>query len=68
MRALALSVFTQCRRMLTHSSNVKALTGFGTAAMTDLFLKNKDVSKSKEAPPPPPTEIMGVIEQHLFLL
>jgi mediator of RNA polymerase II transcription subunit 13 len=44
MRALALSVFTQCRRTLTHTSNVKALTGFGTAAMTDLFLKNKDVS------------------------
>lgn len=44
MRALALSVFSQCRRLLTHTSNVKALTGFGTAAMTDLFLKNKDVS------------------------
>lgn len=44
IRALALSVFTQCRRSLSHSSNVKALTGFGTAAMTDLFLKNKDVS------------------------
>lgn len=44
IRALALSVFSQCRRLLTHSSNVKALTGFGTAAMTDLFLKTKDVS------------------------
>lgn len=44
IRALALSVFSQCRRSLSHSSNVKALTGFGTAAMTDLFLKNKDVS------------------------
>ncbi len=44
MRSLALSVFSQCRRQLSHSSNVKALTGFGTAAMTDLFLKNKDVS------------------------
>jgi hypothetical protein len=29
--------------MLTHTSNIKALTGFGTAAMADLFLKNKDV-------------------------
>ncbi|XP_065211027.1 mediator of RNA polymerase II transcription subunit 13 isoform X3 [Planococcus citri] len=48
MRALALSVFSQCRRLLTHSSNVKALTGFGTAAMTDLFLKSKD-EKNKAA-------------------
>lgn len=44
MRTLALSVFSQCRRYLTHTSNIKALTGFGTAAMTELFLKNKDVS------------------------
>jgi len=43
MRTLALSVFSQCRRYLTHTSNIKALTGFGTAAMTELFLKNKDV-------------------------
>lgn len=43
MRALSFSVFSQCRRMLSHTSNVKALTGFGTAAMADLFLKNKDV-------------------------
>nr|XP_018902480.1 PREDICTED: mediator of RNA polymerase II transcription subunit 13 isoform X2 [Bemisia tabaci] len=42
MRALAMSVFSQCRRYLSHTSNIKALTGFGTAAMTDLFLKNKD--------------------------
>lgn len=44
MRALALSIFSQCRRFLMHSSNVKSLTGFGTAAMADLFLKSKDVS------------------------
>lgn len=43
MRTLALSVFSQCRRYLTHTSSIKALTGFGTAAMTELFLKNKDV-------------------------
>jgi len=43
MRTLALSVFSQCRRYLTHTANIKALTGFGTAAMTELFLKNKDV-------------------------
>lgn len=43
MRALALSVFSQCRRQLQHQANtVKALTGFGTAACSDLFLKNKD--------------------------
>ncbi|XP_050433794.1 mediator of RNA polymerase II transcription subunit 13 isoform X2 [Adelges cooleyi] len=42
MKTLALSVFSQCRRFLTHTSNIKALTGFGTAAMTELFLKNKD--------------------------
>nr|CAD7259219.1 unnamed protein product [Timema shepardi] len=42
MRAQAFSVFSQCRRMLTHTSNIKALTGFGTAAMADLFLKSKD--------------------------
>ncbi|KAK7874246.1 hypothetical protein R5R35_006284 [Gryllus longicercus] len=42
MRAQAFSVFAQCRRLLTHTSTVKALTGFGTAAMADLFLKSKD--------------------------
>lgn len=46
MRSLALSVFSQCRRLLMHTSNVKSLTGFGTAAMADLFLKSKDVSIS----------------------
>lgn len=43
MRAQAFSVYSQSRKMLSHVSNVKALTGFGTAAMSDLFLKNKDV-------------------------
>ncbi|XP_050307755.1 mediator of RNA polymerase II transcription subunit 13 isoform X2 [Anthonomus grandis grandis] len=42
MRALALNIFSQCRRLLIHSNNVKSLTGFGTAATADLFLKNKD--------------------------
>ncbi|KAL1498030.1 hypothetical protein ABEB36_008892 [Hypothenemus hampei] len=42
MRALALNIFSQCRRLLVHSNTVKSLTGFGTAAATDLFLKNKD--------------------------
>lgn len=44
MKALALNVFSQCRRLLIHTSNIKSLTGFGTAAMADLFLKSKDVS------------------------
>ena len=44
MRALALTVFLQGRRLLNHNSTVKSLTGFGTAAAADLFLKNKDVS------------------------
>ncbi|XP_055701532.1 mediator of RNA polymerase II transcription subunit 13 isoform X2 [Phlebotomus papatasi] len=47
MRCLALSVFSQCRRYLTHTSNVKSLTGFGTAANMELFLKNKD-EKNRE--------------------
>ncbi|KAJ6642585.1 Mediator of RNA polymerase II transcription subunit 13 [Pseudolycoriella hygida] len=42
MRCLALSVFSQCRRHLTHSASVKSLTGFGTAANMELFLKSKD--------------------------
>lgn len=44
MRSLALSVFSQCRRQLVHTAGVKSLTGFGTAAMAELFLKGKDVS------------------------
>lgn len=46
IRAQALSVFSQCRRLMSHISNVKSLTGFGPAANADLFLKSKDVSKS----------------------
>ncbi|CAH1098511.1 unnamed protein product [Psylliodes chrysocephalus] len=42
MRALALNIFSQCRRLLIHTNNVKSLTGFGTAAMADHFLKSKD--------------------------
>ena len=43
MRALALNVFLAGRRLLNHNSTVKSLTGFGTAAAADLFLKSKDV-------------------------
>lgn len=42
IRCLALSVFSQCRRFLVHNANVKSLTGFGTAANMEVFLKNKD--------------------------
>lgn len=44
MRALALNVFLQGRRLLSHNTAARSLTGFGTAAAADLFLKNKDVS------------------------
>lgn len=43
IRAQALSVFSQCRRLMSHTSNIKSLTGFGPAANADLFLKSKDV-------------------------
>ncbi|XP_059483783.1 mediator of RNA polymerase II transcription subunit 13-like isoform X2 [Neocloeon triangulifer] len=42
VRAQALSVYLQCRRLMSHISNVKSLTGFGPAANSDLFLKSKD--------------------------
>ena len=42
LKELSLSVFSQCRQQLVHTSNVKSLTGFGTAAMFELFLKSKD--------------------------
>lgn len=42
MRCLALNVFSQSSRHLSHSVGAKSLTGFGTAANMELFLKNKD--------------------------
>lgn len=42
MRNLALSVFTQSYRYLSHTNTVKSLTGFGTAAVAEEFLKSKD--------------------------
>lgn len=42
MRCLAMSVFSQCRRYLAHTNNIKSLTGFGTAADSEQFLKTKD--------------------------
>ncbi|XP_034188930.1 mediator complex subunit skuld isoform X4 [Osmia lignaria lignaria] len=49
MRALALNVFLQGRRLLNHNSTVKSLTGFGTAAAADLFLKSKDSCRNTVA-------------------
>lgn len=43
LKGLAFSVFTQCRRMLSHQSTIKSLTGFGPAASQDAFLNRKDV-------------------------
>ncbi|XP_039435383.1 mediator of RNA polymerase II transcription subunit 13 isoform X2 [Culex pipiens pallens] len=42
MRCQALSIFSQSRRFMAHANNVKSLTGFGTAANADAFIKNKD--------------------------
>ncbi|XP_049542244.1 mediator of RNA polymerase II transcription subunit 13 [Anopheles darlingi] len=42
MRCLALSVFSQSRKYLAHSNTVKSLTGFGTAANAEQFIRGKD--------------------------
>jgi mediator of RNA polymerase II transcription subunit 13 len=42
MRNLALNVFTRSYRYLSHANTAKSLTGFGTAAVTEAFLKTKD--------------------------
>ncbi|XP_039747387.1 mediator of RNA polymerase II transcription subunit 13 isoform X2 [Pararge aegeria] len=42
VRALAFSVFTGARRLMSHPPNGKSLTGFGTAANANLFLSAKD--------------------------
>lgn len=42
MKNFALNVFTQSYRYQSHLHNVKSLTGFGTAANGDLFIKSKD--------------------------
>ena len=48
MRNLALNVFTQSHRYLSHSNSIKSLTGFGTAANAEAFMKTKD-DKNKTA-------------------
>ncbi|XP_055620502.1 mediator of RNA polymerase II transcription subunit 13 isoform X2 [Toxorhynchites rutilus septentrionalis] len=42
MRCQALNIFSQSRRYMQHMNNVKSLTGFGTAANAEQFMKNKD--------------------------
>lgn len=42
MKNFALNVFSQSHRYQSHLHNVKSLTGFGTAANGDLFIKSKD--------------------------
>ncbi|XP_017842735.2 LOW QUALITY PROTEIN: mediator of RNA polymerase II transcription subunit 13 [Drosophila busckii] len=42
IKCLALNIFSQCRRHLVHAQPVKSLTGFGTAANMETFLKTKD--------------------------
>lgn len=42
MRCIALSIFSQSKRSLCHDTNTKILTGFGTAANLQMFIKNKD--------------------------
>lgn len=44
MRCLALSIFSQCRRNLTHDVTAKVLTGFGTAANLQKVIINKDLN------------------------
>uniref|UniRef100_A0A671RSB1 Mediator of RNA polymerase II transcription subunit 13 n=1 Tax=Sinocyclocheilus anshuiensis TaxID=1608454 RepID=A0A671RSB1_9TELE len=42
LKSLAFSVFTQCRRPLPTSTNVKSLTGFGPGLALDTSLRNPD--------------------------
>lgn len=44
LKSLAFSAFTQCRRPLPTSTNVKTLTGFGPGLAMETALKSPDVS------------------------
>lgn len=46
LKSLAFSVFSQCRRPLPGSTNVKSLTGFGPGLAIDTALKSPEVHKS----------------------
>ncbi|XP_013781243.1 mediator of RNA polymerase II transcription subunit 13-like [Limulus polyphemus] len=41
LKALAFSVYSQCRRLLSHPPGVKSLTGFGPAAAQEQFQKQR---------------------------
>ncbi|XP_022252364.1 mediator of RNA polymerase II transcription subunit 13-like isoform X2 [Limulus polyphemus] len=43
LKALAFSVFSQCRRLLNHPSRIKSLTGFGPSAVQERFLNVKQM-------------------------
>ncbi len=43
LKSLAFSVYTQCRRRLATSTNVKTLTGFGPGLAVDTALQSKEV-------------------------
>lgn len=47
LKSLAFSAFTQCRRPLPTSTNVKTLTGFGPGLAMETALKSPDVSVLK---------------------
>lgn len=47
LKSLAFSVFTQCRRPLPASTNVKSLTGFGPGLAIDTALKSPEVNAAK---------------------
>ena len=44
LKSLAFSVFSQCRRPLPTSTNVKTLTGFGPGLALDSALRSPEVS------------------------
>lgn len=44
LKSLAFSVFSQCRRPLPGSTNVKSLTGFGPGLAIDTALKSPEVN------------------------
>uniref|UniRef100_A0A6A7FQQ3 Mediator of RNA polymerase II transcription subunit 13 n=4 Tax=Hirondellea gigas TaxID=1518452 RepID=A0A6A7FQQ3_9CRUS len=54
LKCLAFSVFTQCRRFLTHTNSVRSLTGFGPASVYDTFLKPKDPNEEEKCSVPYP--------------
>ncbi|RWS28447.1 Mediator of RNA polymerase II transcription subunit 13-like protein [Leptotrombidium deliense] len=52
LKSLAISVFNQCRKIVSNQSISKSLTGFGPAASLDIFLKNKEMNTARIYTPP----------------